>query len=139
MLDLSTQIETLYRVIGQIRPASDPNIRRDAQLERPVLRQTPDQGALRLHNGATRPTGRAGSIRWTFKFYCFWFSLPLTVWFSSGWIGLFVYWRALSCTARLVDFLSRMALFTHRPSFVLERAKPLKAPKPRPAIELEAQ
>jgi hypothetical protein len=107
MSDLSTQIETLYRVIGQIRPASDSLSRGEMQSEGSVLRQAPQQGAFRLHLGAARPAGRNASVRWIFSFYCLWFSLPLSVWFSSGWIGLFFYWRALSVTARLVDWFSR--------------------------------
>jgi hypothetical protein len=163
MPDLSKQIETLYRVIGQIRPnyeskhefglepGSVSGNRRDAQLERPILRQAAQQGAFRVHQGSARPAGRAVSIRWTFKFYCFWFSLPLSVWFTSGWIGLFFYWRALSGAARLLDLFSRIALFsrlapfsrmarsTRAPSFVLGKSMPRKLAKPCSAIEWEAQ
>ena len=109
MPELSQQIETLYRVIGQIRPEPDQAGPCVAQPQRPIRRQTSKLGAFRLHESAARPTGRAASIRWTFKLYCLWFSLPLSVWFTSGWIGLFFYWRALSGTARFVEILSRRA------------------------------
>ncbi len=43
--------------------------------------------------------------RWLQHFYliCLWFSLPLSIWLSSGWVGLFVQWRAIcgvSCLAK---------------------------------------
>jgi hypothetical protein len=120
MSDLSAQIETLYRVIGQIRPEYNQGSRRIAQLEQPRLRQASRQGAFRAQNGAIRPASRAVSVRWFFTFYCFWFSLPLSVWLSSGWIGLFFYWRALSGTARLVDLLD---WFSRGPSAALRGAK----------------
>ncbi len=107
MPELSAQIETLYRVIEQIRPESEPRPRRLAQLQPPALRQAPQQGAFHLHSGVHRLSRRAASVRWIFTFYCLWFSLPLSVWFSSGWIGLFFYWRTLSGAARLVDLFSR--------------------------------
>ena len=42
--------------------------------------------------------------RWMQYVYliCLWFSLPLSIWLSSGWVGLFVQWRAIcgvSCLA----------------------------------------
>jgi hypothetical protein len=130
MSDLSTQIETLYRVIGQIRPdydvadvsGSGPDAQRDLQLERSIPHLATQQGASLARLVASRPTGRAASVRLTFKLYCLWFSLPLSVWFASGWIGLFFYWRALSGTARLLDLyarivpFSRMAVFTRKPA-----------------------
>jgi len=33
--------------------------------------------------------------------FCFWFSLPLAIWLSSGWIGLLFHWRADLDAARL--------------------------------------
>jgi hypothetical protein len=37
-----------------------------------------------------------------FHLICLWFSLPLSIWLSSGWFGLLVHWRAIcgvSCLA----------------------------------------
>ncbi len=113
MSGLSTQIDTLYRVIGQIRPdydaesGSGPGLQRDSRLAQSAPCQAPQQGVFRACQGSVQPVGRAASVRLTFKLYCLWFSLPLSVWFASGWIGLFVYWRALAGTARLLDWFSR--------------------------------
>ncbi len=27
---------------------------------------------------------------------CFWFSLPLSIWLTSGWIGVLLHWQAIS-------------------------------------------
>src|SRR6266568_7342426 len=37
-------------------------------------------------------------------FYCLslWFSLPLSIWLSTGWIGLLLHWQALSGAACLL-------------------------------------
>jgi hypothetical protein len=42
--------------------------------------------------------------RLTGRFYCLslWFSLPLAIWLSSGWIGLILNWQALSGAACLL-------------------------------------
>jgi hypothetical protein len=128
--DLSSQIETLYRVISQIRPSSEPGAGRGGQLPPPVARPA----------GNHSTAARGARVRWIFKFYCLWFSLPLSVWFSSGCIGLLFYWRALSCTARLVEFLHRLLdRFPHMPSLLLRTAKFRKGGAPCSAIELEAQ
>lgn len=107
MQDLSTQIETLYRVIGQLRPqnepANEPGAGRNAHSLELVAQPAPRQHER--HRASV--TSRGAQVRWIFKFYCLWFSLPLSVWFSSGWIGLFFYWRALSGTARLIDLAGR--------------------------------
>ena len=38
-------------------------------------------------------------------FYCLslWFSLPLSIWLASGWIGLILHWQALSGAACLLQ------------------------------------
>ena len=35
-----------------------------------------------------------------FSDFSLWFSLPLSVWLSSGWIGLIFHWRAITAMAR---------------------------------------
>src|SRR5579871_3479785 len=54
-------------------------------------------------------------------FYCLslWFSLPLAVWLSSGWIGLLLHWQALSGAACLLEKLTsrREPAFSPIPSF----------------------
>jgi hypothetical protein len=85
MPDLNFQIDVLLRVIGQIESASES--RRDGD--------------------APRPAGHTISGRWISTFYCHWFSLPLSIWLSSGSIGLFLYWQALSSAACLVEKFSR--------------------------------
>jgi hypothetical protein len=44
----------------------------------------------------------------TGRFYCLslWFSLPLAIWLSSGWIGLILNWQALSGAACLLKRFS---------------------------------
>jgi hypothetical protein len=145
MSDLSTQIETLYRVIGQIRPdyevagesGSGQDAQRDLQLVRSIPRQAPQHGASCARLGSVRPTGRAASVRLTFKLYCLWFSLPLAVWFASGWIGLFFYWRALSGTARLLDLYARIVLFSRTAFFARKPAHARRGLNsgPRTAVE----
>jgi hypothetical protein len=44
--------------------------------------------------------------RWICTFYCLWFSLPLSIWLSSGWFGLLFYWQALSGAACLLGKLT---------------------------------
>jgi hypothetical protein len=41
-------------------------------------------------------------------FYCLslWFSLPLSIWLASGWIGLLVNWQALSGAACLLQSIT---------------------------------
>jgi hypothetical protein len=85
MPDLSTQIGTLYRVIGQSGPASGSDRRYDSH--------------FRVQDRATPLV----SGRWICSLYCLWFSLPLSIWLSSGWIGLLLYWQALSGAACLVE------------------------------------
>lgn len=93
MPDLSSQIETLYRVIGQSEPELGAGDSRFGE-----------QGeAIAPRSSALRQTGLWNRGRWICSFYCLWFSLPLSIWLSSGWIGLLLYWRALSGTARLVE------------------------------------
>jgi hypothetical protein len=82
--DLGTQIETLYRVIGQSQPVAGAGSWRNAHL---------NKGAKQWFHSA----------RWICMFYCLWFSLPLSIWLSSGWIGLLLYWQALSDAACLVE------------------------------------
>jgi hypothetical protein len=93
MPDLSSQIETLYRVIGQSEPmlgAGDSQERSEASVPK---------------SSTSRQTGLWNRGRWICSFYCLWFSLPLSIWLSSGWIGLLLYWRALSSTACLLERL----------------------------------
>ena len=41
-------------------------------------------------------------------FFCLslWLSLPLAIWLSNGWIGLLLYWQALSGAACLLEKLT---------------------------------
>jgi hypothetical protein len=132
MTDLSSQIETLYRVIGQIRPESGTGDQ-PAQQEPSPSRPAPEARAQ--SRASLRPASRTASVRWIFTFYCFWFSLPLSVWFSSGWIGLFFYWRALAGTARLIELLHNLpAAFS--PSSIFRatsfRGAPMRRKRPEP-------
>lgn len=38
-------------------------------------------------------------------FYCLslWFSLPISIWLASGWMGIFLHWQALSGAACLLE------------------------------------
>jgi hypothetical protein len=83
MPDLYSQIGALYKVIVQIDSAS--NTRRT---ERPYR--------------WWRVSGRS-----ICTCYCLWFSLPLSIWLSSGWIGLLFYWQVLSGAACLVEKFTR--------------------------------
>jgi hypothetical protein len=85
MPNLNFQIDALYKVIGQLESASGS--RRDGD--------------------APRPAWSVISGRWISTFYCHWFSLPLSIWLSSGSIGLFLYWQVLSSAACLVEKFSR--------------------------------
>jgi len=42
-------------------------------------------------------------------FYCLslWFSLPLSIWLASGWIGLLLHWQALSGAACLLQRITQ--------------------------------
>ena len=42
-------------------------------------------------------------------FYCLslWFSHPLAIWLSTGWVGLLLHWQALSGPSCLVDKITR--------------------------------
>jgi hypothetical protein len=106
MPDLTFQIGTLYRVIGQSQSASD-SCRQDGSFLRTA-------GNADLADCAAQPrTWQNASARWICSFYCLWFSLPLSIWLSSGWFGLLLYWQALSGTARLLE------MFTGRQKMVL--------------------
>lgn len=94
MPDLSSQIETLYRVICQSGPASSAGLQRGANF--------PSQDSA-LHSGRT-PQDSRWSV--SCRFYCLWFSLPLSIWLTSGWIGLLFYWQVLSGAACLLERLS---------------------------------
>ncbi|HUA93645.1 MAG TPA: hypothetical protein VL991_13825 [Terracidiphilus sp.] len=94
MPNLSTQIGTLYRVIGQCRPAPCVDGRHEAEL----LLQA---GILATECAALQNKWRNVARR----FYCLWFSLPLSIWLSSGSIGLLLYWQTLSGAACLVERL----------------------------------
>ena len=83
MPDLYSQIGALYKVIVQLDSASD-------------ARRTTQRTAWWNVSG-----------RWICTCYCLWFSLPLSIWLSSGWIGLLLYWQALSGAACLVEKLTR--------------------------------
>jgi hypothetical protein len=122
MPNLAAQIETLYRVIGQL-PAQ------------------PDSGDPRLprseaHSFSSPHSGRSFPARWLCSFYCLWFSLPLSVWLSSGWFGLLLYWQALSGVACLVEIAEK---FTRKPSLALQTRGTRDGAAPCTAIELEAQ
>jgi hypothetical protein len=97
MPDLSTQIGTLYRVIGVIGDAQSAGRGPQIQCPEPPL----TGGPLRFRRGAP--------LRWICSFYCLWFSLPLSIWLSSGWIGLLLYWQVLSGAACLVEKIGRIA------------------------------
>jgi len=42
-------------------------------------------------------------------FYCLslWFSLPLSIWLASGWVGLILHWQALSGAACLLQRITQ--------------------------------
>ena len=72
----------------------------------PIIRQ------LAQKRGA--PESFAGNCAWLRSrtycrfmegFYCLslWFSLPLVIWLSSGWIGLLAQWQALAGVAFLLE------------------------------------
>jgi hypothetical protein len=124
MPNLAAQIETLYRVIGQLPGQSvsgDPRLPRSE-----------------AHSFSSPQSGRSIPARWLCSFYCLWFSLPLSVWLSSGWFGLLLYWQALSGVACLVE------KFTRKPSFAFRATDPRaidlrNGAAACAAIELEAQ
>ena len=100
MPDLSFQIGTLYRVIGQSQSASD-SCRQDGSFLREAAKAD-------LADSAAQPrTRQKTSAHWICSFYCLWFSLPLSIWLSSGWFGLLLYWQALSGTACLLEKFTR--------------------------------
>jgi hypothetical protein len=94
MPDLYSQIGTLYKVIVQLDSASES--------VRP----------------ARRSAWLSDSGRWICTCYCLWFSLPLSIWLSSGWIGLLFYWQALSGAAFLVEKFARK----QKPAFATSAA-----------------
>lgn len=94
MPDLFTQIGTLYRVIGQCRPAPGMDDRRKADLLVQAEVLAVDCAVLQ---NKWRNVAR--------RFYCLWFSLPLSIWLSSGSIGILLYWQAMSGAACLVERL----------------------------------
>jgi hypothetical protein len=79
MPDLYNQIGTLYKITVQLDSASD----------------------------APRPARRRAwwnlSGRSICNCYCLWFSFPLSIWLSSGSIGLLLYWQVLSLAACLLE------------------------------------
>ncbi|HEX4032274.1 MAG TPA: hypothetical protein VHX20_18055 [Terracidiphilus sp.] len=87
MPDLSQQIGVLYKVIGQLEPASDAS------------------GEIR-RSAASGRASRPGSRLWIRACYCLWFSTPLTAWLIGGQLGLFLYWHTLSLTAWLAEKLT---------------------------------
>jgi len=82
MPDLYRQIGTLYKVIGQLEPASG------------------------LSRATQRPAWWALPNRWISSLYCSWFSIPLSIWLSTGSVGLSLYWQTLSIAACLVEKLT---------------------------------
>jgi len=100
MPDLSIQIGTLYRIIGEIDSGANAAARPDRSFSR--------QEAATFSVGSTQPLVQGFvKVRWICKFYSLWFSLPLSIWLSSGWIGLLLYWQVLSGVACLVEKLMR--------------------------------
>jgi hypothetical protein len=131
MPNLAAQIETLYRVIGQMPTPSVSGRQRDPLLPSPPLLAS--QGAYPMHQVSSSQNGRSAPARWLCSFYCLWFSLPLSVWLSSGWFGLLLYWQALSSVACLVE------KFTRKSSFALRATDTRDGAATCGAIELEAQ
>jgi hypothetical protein len=99
MPDLQSQIGLLYRVISQTGPASDSGCIRNSHLRELERRRM--LGSSFPRRGALMNPGR-----WICTFYCLWFSLPLSIWLSSGWFGLLFYWQALSGAACLLGKLT---------------------------------
>jgi hypothetical protein len=128
MPNLAAQIETLYRVIGQLPAQPDSGASRE-----PLLT---NQGAHSMRPVSSPHSGRSFPARWLCSFYCLWFSLPLSVWLSSGWFGLLLYWQALSGVACLVEIAEK---FTRKPSLALQARGTRDGAAPCTAIELEAQ
>ena len=95
MPDLSSQIGTLYRVIGQSNAASGSQHRRYSHTGA-------EAGMAALDSALSR----GGTGRWICSIYCLWFSLPLSIWLSSGWIGLLLYWQVLSGATCLLEKLT---------------------------------
>jgi len=58
---------------------------------------------FRLRAGATF----LGRLMDWFSCLSLWFSLPLSIWLSTGWIGLFLHWQALPGAACLLEKLTR--------------------------------
>lgn len=48
-------------------------------------------------------TGLLGSLMDCFYCLSFWLSLPMAIWLSSGWAGLFLQWQALAGAACLLE------------------------------------
>lgn len=98
MPDLPCQIGTLYRIVGQIESG------RGAGALRARSSRQPDGSAASSRSSFTGRRGIA-PLRWVCTIYCLWFSLPLSIWLSSGWIGLLLYWQVLQGVACLVEKL----------------------------------
>jgi hypothetical protein len=90
MPDLYRQIGILYKVIGQLESASSPR----STILRPAWWSLPS--------------------RWICSLYCSWFSLSLSFWLSTGSVGQFLYWQALSAMVCLVEKLTP----DQRPAFI---------------------
>ncbi len=41
-----------------------------------------------------------------FSDFCLWFSLPLSIWLSMGWVGLIFHWQAISIAACRMERVS---------------------------------
>jgi hypothetical protein len=67
-------------------------------------------------------------------FYCLslWISIPMAIWLSSGWIGLFVYWQALSGAACLLERA------TSEPEPVFSRIEPIEGGTPCAVVKNES-
>lgn len=99
MPDLKFQIGVLYKAIGQLESASE------------------------ARGPVPPPAWWNISGRWICTCYCLWFSLPLSIWLSSGWIGLFLYWQVLSGAACMVEKFTRK----QKPAFADVAAGPTHA------------
>ena len=85
MPDLKFQFDTLYKVITQLDSAS----------------------GSRVEQPSRRPSPWSETGRWISTCYCLWFSLPLSIWLTTGQFGLVLYWQALSVLACLVEKFNR--------------------------------
>ena len=85
MPDLTSQLDTLYKVVSQLDSAS----------------------ASRIARSSRRPSPWSETGRWISTCYCLWFSLPLSLWLATGQLGLVLYWQALSGAACLMEKFTR--------------------------------